>query len=158
MSIFKKKAPQTVEVSPEENILKDEPRVKDFSDFQSPHEASVERLVQAIDKAYHRPGLMLWRSFWQGFMSAIGLSVGYAVVVIILIYVFRSLGGIELLQPFANKIQEMVIPKELRSALENQSTTSSSTSSSSTTETSSLTQEQLQSLLQTLSASKSSSN
>lgn len=95
------------------------PHDRDFSDFQSPHEASVDRLVAAIDRAYHRPVLMVWRSFWQGVFTAIGLSVGYALVVIILVYTFHALGGIELLQPSLTKIQEMVIPKQLRDAANN---------------------------------------
>lgn len=91
-----------------------EERVRDFSDFQSPDEASVERLIKALDRAYHRPGLMLWRSFWQGFITAIGLSAGYAVVVVVTVYIFRALGGIELIRPGMEKVRDMIIPAQLR--------------------------------------------
>ena len=88
---------------------------QEFKDFQSPHEASLDRLINAVDRAYHRPGLLLWRSFLQGVMTAIGASVGTFLVFSVVIYVFQALGGIELLRPGLEKLQEMLLPPELRS-------------------------------------------
>ncbi|MBU6388903.1 hypothetical protein KGQ71_00105 [Patescibacteria group bacterium] len=85
-----------------------EQRVTDFSDFQSPHEVSIERLVQAVDLAYHHPWRMMWRSFWSGFMTAIGAMVGTVIIVGLLGYMFHALGGIELLRPSIDKLQNML--------------------------------------------------
>ena len=49
---------------------------QEFKDFQNPEDASVDNLVKALDRAYHRPGLLMWRAFWAGFMSAVGAAFG----------------------------------------------------------------------------------
>lgn len=85
-----------------------ERRDNDFKDFQSPHEASVDRLVEALDRAYHRPWLMIWRSFLHGFMTAIGATFGTVIIVVIAGMAFQALGGIELLRPSIDKLQNMI--------------------------------------------------
>ena len=80
----------------------------DFSDFQSPHEASVDKLVAAIDNAYHRPWMMMWRSFLQGFMAAIGAVIGTAFIGILSVYLFQALGGFSLLKPYVDKLQHSI--------------------------------------------------
>jgi len=88
----------------------------DFSSFQSPHEASVDRLVQSLDRAYHRPFLMMWRSFLQGLCNAFGMTVGYVIVFTVLYYLFQSFGGTsKLLVPELQKIVNNALPSELRS-------------------------------------------
>lgn len=87
---------------------------KDFSAFQSPHEASVDRLVQAVDRAYHRPFLMMWRAFLQGLMTAIGASVGTAIVVLVSIYVFKYSGGPGWLNNSIQKMKDNLLPKDLQ--------------------------------------------
>ncbi|MEI6477825.1 MAG: hypothetical protein WCO52_02460 [bacterium] len=81
---------------------------KDFTDFESPHEASVDRLIKAVDRAYHRPWLMMWRSFLQGMMAAVGAMFGTAVVAVGLVYLFQALGGISLLKPFTDSIVQSI--------------------------------------------------
>ena len=96
-----------------------EARDTDFQAFQSPHEASVEKLVEALDRAYHRPGLLMWRAFLQGLMTALGMTVGYALIVIALAYAIQVHGGIgKLLDPLINQIQSRVIPASLQSQLQ----------------------------------------
>jgi hypothetical protein len=87
---------------------------KDFSDFKNPKAADVDILVQALDRAYHRPGLMMWRSFLHGFMAALGATIGTALFFTILLYILQGLGGVELLRPSIEKIQDIVIPASLR--------------------------------------------
>ena len=91
-----------------------EARDKDFSDFQSPHEASVERLVQALDRAYHRPGLLLWRSFWQGMFTALGAFVGSALIIAVSGYLFHIYGGFQrFIQPGLDKLQKSVVQTQI---------------------------------------------
>ena len=85
-----------------------EARVTSFHEFQSPHEASVDRLVLALDKAYHRPWLMMWRSLLQGFMFTVGASVGSIVVFGLSVYFFQRSGGIDLLKPFFNSVSDQL--------------------------------------------------
>jgi hypothetical protein len=84
----------------------EEEHVTGFKDFQSPHEASVERLISAVDKAYHHPWSLIWRSFWYGFFAAIGAVVGTVCVAIFSVFLFRALGGFELLKPAVSQIEE----------------------------------------------------
>ena len=82
----------------------------DFAAFQSPHEASVDRLVEAVDRAYHRPWLLMWRAFLQGLMTALGLTVGYAMIVILIAYLIQVRGGTaKLLDPLLIEVQQKVI-------------------------------------------------
>jgi hypothetical protein len=92
-----------------------EERDTDFKDFQSPHDASVERLIQALDRAYHRPWLMMWRAFLSGIMTAVGMAVGYLLIFTLLAYVFQVLGGFKLLEPLSQKLQQSILPPQLRS-------------------------------------------
>lgn len=81
----------------------------------NPSNATVLRLVQALDIAYNRPWRMLWRSFMHGFMAALGATIGTALFFTIMLYIFQSLGGINLLKPGIDQLQNLIIPKELRS-------------------------------------------
>ena len=92
-----------------------EKRDTDFSDYQRPHEASVNRLIQAVDRAYHRPWLMMWRAFLQGIATAIGITVGYLIIFTLLFYLFQSLGGTDkLLTPTLQKVSNSILPAQLR--------------------------------------------
>jgi len=85
-----------------------------------PNEASIERLVRVMETAYHRPWYMMWRSFLQGLMAAIGAAVGTALFFTILIWVFQALGGIELLRPGIEKFQQFIIPTKYIQQIEQQ--------------------------------------
>lgn len=87
---------------------------EEFKDFQSPHEASEDRLVEAIDRAYHRPWLMMWRSFLQGVMSGIGAVVGSAIILLLLGFLFNRLGGVNLLKPAIGKLQDTIIQSQVK--------------------------------------------
>jgi hypothetical protein len=80
----------------------------------APSEATVRRLVVAVEKAYHRPWLMMWRSFLHGFMTALGATIGTALFFTILIWVFQALGGVDLLRPGVEAIQDLIIPDSLK--------------------------------------------
>ena len=83
---------------------------------EKPNEASVDRLIQAVDRAYHRPFLMMWRAFLQGISTAFGLTVGYLIIFSVLFYIFQSFGGTDkLLTPTLQKISNSIVPSDLRS-------------------------------------------
>jgi len=81
----------------------------EFADFQSPHEASVDKLVDALDRAYHRPGLLAWRAFMQGFMSAIGATIGTVVILFAIGLLLHLLGGVRLFAPLVDRIQQSIV-------------------------------------------------
>lgn len=66
---------------------------EDFTEFADPSTASIERLIRSLDRAYHNPGQLLWRSFLQGMMAAIGAVVGTALIGALSVYLFQILGG-----------------------------------------------------------------
>jgi len=78
----------------------------EFSDFRSPEQASFDKMVEALDRAYHRPWAMMWRSFLHGLMSAVGAAVGWILIITLSGYLFQALGGIKLLTPLLDKAQE----------------------------------------------------
>ncbi|QQG50262.1 MAG: hypothetical protein HZB70_01615 [Candidatus Berkelbacteria bacterium] len=55
---------------------------------------NLDRLVRAIDKAYHHPGPLVWRGFMIGLASGLGATIGVAVVLAILGFLVRELGGL----------------------------------------------------------------
>ena len=63
-----------------------------------PHEKegmeNLDRLVKAIDRAYHHPGPLVWRGFMIGLASGLGATLGVALVLGILGYFLRELGGL----------------------------------------------------------------
>ncbi|HSI20388.1 MAG TPA: DUF5665 domain-containing protein [Verrucomicrobiae bacterium] len=81
-----------------------------------PSNATVDRLVRAVNMAYSSPGRLMWRGFLYGLMTALGATIGTALFFTILIWFFQRLGGIELLRPGIESIQEIIIPEELRTS------------------------------------------
>lgn len=77
-------------------------------------EQKLDYLIAAVDRAYSKPRLMMWRSFLHGFMTALGATVGTALFFTILIWIFQALGGVELLKPGVEKLQNLIIPKEFQ--------------------------------------------
>ena len=89
----------------------------EFHDFQSPHEASIDRLVEALDRAYHRPGLLMWRSFLQGIMTAFGTFVGAILIATAVGFAVRSLGGVNFFKPVVDQFQEFITQSAIQSQL-----------------------------------------
>ena len=86
----------------------------EFKDFQSPTEASVDRLIEGLDRAYHQPGRMMWRSFLQGIMTGIGAAIGTILIAVVLTYAIQALGGIKLLDPVISKLQESIVNSQIK--------------------------------------------
>ncbi len=77
-------------------------------------QASIDRLVLALDRAYMHPWRMMGRSFLHGLLTALGATIGAALFFSIALWLFQALGGISLIKPYVEKVQELVIPSELR--------------------------------------------
>jgi hypothetical protein len=86
----------------------------DWDKSNEPSAATMHRLMVAVERAYHNPWLLMWRSFLQGFMAALGATIGTALFFTILFYVFQALGGVTLLEPFMKSLQDLIIPREFR--------------------------------------------
>lgn len=85
----------------------------DFSDFEDPSNASVDRLVRSLDRVYHRPWLLIWRSLLSGFMAAIGAVVGTALIGALSVYLFHTLGGAAILNSAVQNLKDTVVPQSI---------------------------------------------
>lgn len=81
---------------------------------KEPNQATLDRLLRAVELAYHHPYRMMFRSFLHGFMAALGATIGTALFFTILIWVFQALGGLELLREPIERLQEIIIPDEFQ--------------------------------------------
>ncbi len=54
----------------------------------------LDGLITAIDKAYNHPKQLMWRSFIMGLLSGLGATVGVAIVITLLGFIIRHLGGL----------------------------------------------------------------
>ncbi len=66
--------------------------------------ASLDNLVSAIDKAYHQPKELAKRSFLYGLMSGLGATIGVAIVLALLAYLIRVLGGLPVIGQWLNEL------------------------------------------------------
>lgn len=73
-------------------------------------ERSINRLITAIDKAYHKPGQLVARGFLMGLMSGLGATVGVAVVVAIIGLLIRQFGGLPVVGDWLNDLGR-ILPK-----------------------------------------------
>ena len=54
----------------------------------------LERLLRAVERVYHRPGQIVWRGFLIGLASGAGGVVGAVLIVILIGFLIRWLGGL----------------------------------------------------------------
>lgn len=96
----------------------------DFADYRHPDDASFDKLVGAIDRAYHRPFVMMGRAFLHGMMSILGGTVGAAIIFVILFYILRSLNW----APYIEDFQKLIIPDKIEQILNGESAPVATTS------------------------------
>ena len=101
----------------------------DFAEFRHPDEASFDKFVAALDRAYHRPFQMMFRSFLHGMMTVLGGTVGAALIFIILFYALRTFDW----SPFAQKLQNAIIPANIQQLLSSSPSPKPSVSATPTT-------------------------
>lgn len=66
---------------------------------------NIELLARSVERAYHRPGLLMWRGFLHGLAAAVGAVVGTALLGVFSVYIFQVLGGVNLLKPIINELR-----------------------------------------------------
>lgn len=90
--------PELKNENKKEPVQKEEVREESFIHFSNPNDQTLNRLVLAVEKAYNKPGLLMWRGFCYGFMTAVGATVGTAVIIAISTYAFSFFGGFRYLK------------------------------------------------------------
>lgn len=78
---------------------------------------TLERLVVAVDRAYSHTGRLLWRSFLQGLMSALGATVGTFLVLGVTGYLFQKLGGPALIQQMISNLSQSIVQAQVHTLL-----------------------------------------
>lgn len=79
--------------------VSDEEKVKKF-----------DQLVTVIEKTYHHPGSLMWRSWLVGLMSGLGATLGVAIILAILGFLLRELGGLPVIGDWLNDVSR-ILPK-----------------------------------------------
>jgi chromate transport protein ChrA len=69
----------------------------------------ISQLVNSIDKAYHRTGLLMWRSFLMGLMSGLGATVGVAIVITVIGLLIKEFGGLPVVGQWLGELK-IVLP------------------------------------------------
>lgn len=67
-----------------------------------------QRLVDALDVAYNKPGLIFWRGFIKGIGQGLGATIGVAIVFIVLSWLLRELGGIPAFSDWVNQLDRSI--------------------------------------------------
>lgn len=65
-------------------------------------------LVNAVQRYYGNWGSLIWRSFVGGIFTALGATVGFAVVIWIVGAVFTQLGVIPVIGDFFIRLNELI--------------------------------------------------
>jgi len=56
-----------------------------------------DQLVAVIEKTYHRPASLMGRGLLVGLMSGLGATIGVAIVLALLGFLLRELGGLPII-------------------------------------------------------------
>lgn len=65
-------------------------------------EKQIDMLIAAIDKAYHKTSYLVWRSFLTGLASGLGATLGVALLLTLIGYLLRELGGVPFIGNWIN--------------------------------------------------------
>lgn len=87
----------------------------DFMEFRNPNDPTINRLVEAIERAYFHPWKMAFRSFIHGMMVGIGGAFGTALVVFLSGYLFTHYGGIDKIKGFLNGMVDNITQSQTKS-------------------------------------------
>lgn len=87
--------------------------------FDSPSDReTLTRLAATIERAYTKTGVLIWRSFLQGFVSALGAASATVLVLCVAILLFKNLGGPGLVQNFINTISASVVHQQEQTVIQ----------------------------------------
>ncbi len=74
----------------------------------APSEVAMNRLCASLERAYPNTGLLLTRSFMTGVATALGATVGLAVLLWLIGWALNGLGYFDPLKPMISAIQRFV--------------------------------------------------
>ena len=94
-----------------ERNIEPEMHEESFIHFANPNDQTLDRLVRAVEKAYNKPGQLMWRGFLYGFMTAVGATIGTAVIISLSAYVFNILGGVKYITNNISSFADQVTSK-----------------------------------------------
>jgi len=89
-------------------------RKDEFDPYRHPEDASFDKFVQALDRAYHHPWKMFWRAFFQGVASALGAIIGTILLSALIYLVLRNVN----FNPTIQKLQDAIIPADIRTQID----------------------------------------
>lgn len=69
---------------------------------------NLERLLHAIEKVYHQPRYFIWRSFWGGLASGLGATIGVAIVLALIGFLIRELGGLPIIGDWLGALDQVL--------------------------------------------------
>lgn len=88
-----------------------------YQSLPSSERQTLDRLAIAVDRAYSSTGRLLWRSFLQGMMSALGAAIGTVVVLSVLGFLFQKLGGPAVLQSLVGQLSQSIAQAQVHTFL-----------------------------------------
>jgi len=65
----------------------------------------LDRLMRAIERVYHNPSHIIWRGFLIGLASGVGGVIGVALVIGLLGFLVRALGGLPVIGQWLINVQ-----------------------------------------------------
>lgn len=64
----------------------------------------LDRLITVIEKTYHHPGSLMWRSWISGLMSGLGATMGVAIILALVGFLIRQFGGLPVIGAWLNDL------------------------------------------------------
>lgn len=61
---------------------------------------NIAKLAQAVEKTYGSAWSVIWRNFLAGIMRALGVTFGYIIITVLLLFVAQKMGVFEAVQNF----------------------------------------------------------
>lgn len=74
----------------------------------------LDHLAAALDKAYHHPEHLVWRGFLIGLASGLGATIGVALVITLVGFILRQLGGVPFIGEWLNTLSQELPGSGLR--------------------------------------------
>jgi hypothetical protein len=75
---------------------------------------TIKKLVAAIYYVFDKPGKMYARSFFSGIAYGLGTTIGVALVLAMLVYILRYIGGLPVIGDWLRGVSQAIPVKALK--------------------------------------------